>query len=320
MALGDFLNSLGGNVSKGLGGITGTGLGGTIGTGLGGFAFGPFGASVGKALGSGIGNILGSTLGGNLWGEKPSQTQSNYNDYDYDDEPSYTPSYSKGNTKFLKKIQKAQLGLLNQLQQRPQFQDVNIDPILQQTRQQYEQEILPSIANRFSSGGLQNSSAFRNALTSSGVDLAQKLAALRSQNEQNNAARRMGYENLYQNRLGALSGLIGQQNQLGFNQQQLAQQGGQFNRQFKRDEWDPIYKGISTIGVPLLSAWSGIKQGQNDLTQQKANAERQAANVGLGQQAYPVQHNDLPGALDSAPQVIKDLLLIFSKIRAMGGL
>jgi len=71
------------------------------------------------------------------------------------------------------------LNLLKQLQ----GQQFNFDPIANQAQSQYQREIVPSIAERFTSmgSGTQNSSAFSQALSSAGTGLQNSLAALRAQ-------------------------------------------------------------------------------------------------------------------------------------------
>lgn len=60
--------------------------------------------------------------------------------------------------------------------------DQNFDPIEQRARQQYQQQTVPGLAERFTAlGGGQRSSAFAQNLGQSGADLESQLAALRSQ-------------------------------------------------------------------------------------------------------------------------------------------
>jgi len=57
------------------------------------------------------------------------------------------------------------------------------EPIANQAKSQFYEDIIPSLAERFTSlgGGAQNSSAFQGALGKQGAALAEGLAALRSQ-------------------------------------------------------------------------------------------------------------------------------------------
>lgn len=69
---------------------------------------------------------------------------------------------------------------LQMLQQRP---NLDFAPIAQQARQQFSQQTVPSIAERFTSmgSGAQRSSAFQGALGSAGAGLESQLAAMGSQ-------------------------------------------------------------------------------------------------------------------------------------------
>jgi hypothetical protein len=72
------------------------------------------------------------------------------------------------------------MNLLKQLQGN-QF---DFAPIAQQARDQFSNQVVPSLAERFSSlgsGGSQNSSAFQGALGAAGAGLESNLAALKSQ-------------------------------------------------------------------------------------------------------------------------------------------
>lgn len=294
------------SVLEHLGRAVGTGLGGIAGKGLGAFAgpLAPLATWAGGLGGTYLGNQAGGYLGNKLAGWLNPQPQNSYNNSPI--------SPNSINSPFLNKIQDAQQNLMGQLQQRPQFQPVDINSILQQTQQQHQNEILPSIANRFSSGGLQHSSAFRNALSSSSADLAQRFSAMRTQNEQNNNDKRLQYEGLVNNRLGMLGNLLGEQSKLG-------QQGSQFDSDFNRNSWDPYIKAAS-VGIPLvaagLNAWSGTQQGQNNLQNQKTNAEAQLGSGQLGQQWSPVQNQASQGLLGMTPQIIQ--LAVESALKGYG--
>jgi hypothetical protein len=90
-----------------------------------------------------------------------------------------------------------QFGPLLQQLQKP----ADINPILDQRRQSFQTETLPSIAERFSSlgGSGQRSSAFQNAIGRAGSDLETQLGSLQSQ---------VGLQDL--NRQQSLLGLLGQ--------------------------------------------------------------------------------------------------------------
>jgi hypothetical protein len=90
----------------------------------------------------------------------------------------------------------SQFGPLLQGLQKP----ADINPILDQRRQSFQTDTLPSIAERFTSlgGSGQKSSAFANAVGRAGSDLEKQLASLQSQ---------VGLQDL--NRQQGLLGLLG---------------------------------------------------------------------------------------------------------------
>jgi hypothetical protein len=60
-------------------------------------------------------------------------------------------------------------------------------------KQQYQEEIVPQLAERFTGLNGQNSSAFRQALGESGKDLTTRLAALRGELQQGASGQALGY-------------------------------------------------------------------------------------------------------------------------------
>lgn len=71
--------------------------------------------------------------------------------------------------------------LLSMSQQRMQDPYAGFAPIQEQQMRNFQQNIIPSIAERFAGAGALNSSAFQGALGGAGADLASNLAALQSQ-------------------------------------------------------------------------------------------------------------------------------------------
>lgn len=61
----------------------------------------------------------------------------------------------------------------------------------------YEQKILPGLAERFQGGGMMRSSAFANAATEEGASLAEKLAAQRAGIQQQSINSLLGLEQQY---------------------------------------------------------------------------------------------------------------------------
>lgn len=81
-----------------------------------------------------------------------------------------------------------QLGLQNEgiqnllkMLQGGQGQAPSFAPIAQQARTQFNTQTIPSLAERFTSLGAQNSSAFQGALGSAGAGLEENLASMQSQ-------------------------------------------------------------------------------------------------------------------------------------------
>lgn len=137
--------------------------------GLGGAATG---AGIGSAIAPGIGTAIGGIGGGllgllsGLFGPKPEKPQ----------------ALHPGQQKLQDESIRQALSLLQGGQ--PQ----NFAPIEQQAQRQFQTETVPSLAERFSSLGAQNSSAFQGALGNAGANLQSQLASLRAQYGQNQLA------------------------------------------------------------------------------------------------------------------------------------
>lgn len=161
----------------------------------------------------------------------------------------------------------AQSGLLQQLQNPISAQKVNYQPLMQQAQRQYAQEIIPGIAERFSSAGGQRSNAFRNALTNSGQGLAERLASLQLQADLANRSAGQQAQGLDLQRLGQLSGYLSGQQQLGFAGQQAAENA-------RRAQQDALLRsyGLST----------GISSQQQQLAQQRQALQQQGLLGSLG--------------------------------------
>lgn len=135
---------------------------------------------------------------------------------------------SKSNTNQLANFSPEQQGLLNQIIQmldikgldlgnNPLFQEGS-DQIMQMLQgdtslieaplmQQYEQEILPGIAQRFGGLGAQSSSGYQNALASAGGNLAGQLGQLRYGAKQSALDKALQYAGMRQQGLSNLAGL-----------------------------------------------------------------------------------------------------------------
>lgn len=244
----------------------------------------------GGALGSMFGGPLGGFLGqagGGLFGNWLNGSQSN---------PQQVPQMNN-NPAFYDQLQGVQSNLLNQLQQQSQFQPVNINPYLQGARQEFNEQIVPNIAERFSGLNAQRSSGFRNALGAAGSGLAQKLAELQTSHAQDQQGRMMQNQGMNLQRMGMLGNFVNQQNQLGQNQ-------NQFNQQLNQNSWDPYLKAAG-LGLNFLS---GNRDRQNQALAQQTNLVSNAQNAGLGRQYETINHTAQPGLFNSFPQITSGLI------------
>lgn len=248
----------------------GFGLGGSI-----------IGTALGGPFGTGIGGVLGKKAGEWL------------NDYTGNAPKQEMQPFSGTNQNFYNQLQSAQSNLLSQLQQQPQFQSVNINPYLQGARQEFNEQIVPGIAERFSGANAQRSSGFRNALGAAGSGLAQKLAELQTSHARDQQSQMMQNRGQNLQQLGLLGNFVNQQNQLG-------QQQNQFNQQQKQQSWDPYINAFNSIYGATSSNANRRLQGMQGMQQGISNAQ----NIGLGQQ-YQTQYNPAqPGALDYLAPIV----------------
>lgn len=223
-----------------------------------GSAFGP----IGGLIGSGAGNLLGNWFGG---GDSSSNGFQN---------------------KFSQASQDAQMNLLKSLQQPSMFQRESFDPIRNLYQQQFQQQTVPEIANRFTSGSGIDSSAFQQALGGAGAGLNAQLAALESQHNQGQQQAGFQQQGLDQNRMSQLMNLIQ-------GQQGMEQQGN-------RDWWN------NALGTGNLLARTGLgylgQQSQNQLAglQGQQGINQQGINAGLGKQSIPTQNAPQEGFVQPA--------------------
>lgn len=161
MALGSKL------ASAGIGALSGAGMGS---------ALGPWGTAAGGLLGG---------LGG-LFGSKASSSSSKGGLFTRPGEEKRFDIYNPQQKDFLNQILGAltgkggfEGGLLGDL-----FGEKGFENFSAPYKKQFEEEIIPGIAERFSAGGAQRSSAFQQQLGQAGKDLSTNLAFLRSQQQQ----------------------------------------------------------------------------------------------------------------------------------------
>ncbi len=252
--------------------------------------------SVGTALGSIGGPWLGfaGNVGGTLLGNYLNSGQQSNPQQQMQQSPS-----------FYNQLQDAQSNYLSQLQQRqPQFQQVDINPYLQGARQEFQQQIVPGIAERFSGANAQRSSAFGNALGAASSGLAQKLAELQTSHAQDQQSKMMQHRGQNMQQMGMLGNFINQQSQLGQNQNQFNQQ-----QQNTSPYWlNPLVSGLGSLG----NLWSGEQNRMVQSQQGQQQAVNNAQTTGLGQQYQTVNNQALPGALNS-------LIDIFSGVGKIAG-
>lgn len=138
----------------------------------------PLAAGAAGLAGGALANYLGGRGGGESKGNfltgYPAQTQQF---------PRFTPQQQGVQNQALQQVLSYLQSGGKGAQQPGLFGGFNFAPIAQQARTQFNQQTIPSIAERFTSmgtGGSQRSSAFQSALGRAGSDLEQGLAALES--------------------------------------------------------------------------------------------------------------------------------------------
>lgn len=89
--------------------------------------------------------------------------------------------FTQAPSSYTSEQQQAMSDLLQQALSGLQNPSQGFEPIAQQARQQFNQQTIPSIAERFSALGAQNSSAFQQALGSAGAGLESQLASQKAQ-------------------------------------------------------------------------------------------------------------------------------------------
>ena len=109
-------------------------------------------------------------------GMQPVQNQSNFNKFLHGSQERFQriPTQTPQNMSFLDSlVSGAQSGLQNPY--------AGFEPIRQDVTRQFNTETVPGIAERFTAGNAQRSSAFQGALGNASSSLASKLAAMQSQ-------------------------------------------------------------------------------------------------------------------------------------------
>ncbi len=143
--------------------------------------------------------------------------------------------------------QQAQQSYLQQIQQPVQL---NTAQRQQQMINQFEQQDLPALLERFTSMGGQRSGAFGQQLGSARANLRTNLGALGEENALQEA-------NLNQNRLGELRGHLGQQQQMGL-QSTIANREAQLRNLGMMQNYD---LGQQQQNTNRLGAYGNVLQG-----------------------------------------------------------
>jgi len=220
---------------------------------------------IGTAIGGGLAGPVGAALGG-AGGGMLSQ-------------------YLRGLNKdpFEQEAKSSQLELLQSLRQKQPFQRVAFDP--SQEQRQFEEQVIPGLAERFTGMGGQRSSAFRQQLAGAGGDLAQRLAGLRSQHELGQQQAEMQAQGMDLNRLSQLQALLSGQQQLGL------QRAGQQQQQLGQ---------LGQLGLGLGQL--GQRYGESQQQAQSQNVANMLKALGLasGQQFETAQQPGQAGAINPA--------------------
>lgn len=276
------------DIFAGLAPIGGSYAGNLIGSGIGGAFGNPLAAKIGGYIGSGVGGLAGNYLANRFKGNQ---------------NPQQVPQMNNSQS-FYDQLQQAQSGLLSQLQQQPQFQPTDINPILQGTRDEFFGSILPQIKEQFSGVGGQRSSGFANALGNAGSGLAQKLAELQSSHARDQQSQMMRHRDQNLQQMGMVGNLLNQQIQLGQNQ-------NQFNRQQNQSSWDPYIKAAGAL-APFAGAAASVYNNWGDRnlenTRVQNNASQYAGNLGMQKGYDQIQHARELGAIESAAPLVANLL------------
>jgi hypothetical protein len=152
----------------------------------------------------------------------------------------------------------------------------------QQMMNQFNQQTVPGLAERFSGMGGQRSNAFGQQLGAGGADLMQNLEALREQSQLRQAE-------LNQGRLGQIGGYLGGQQGLGMRARELAQHGTIANREAQ---------------LRAMGLMQGANQGQQQdwLRQLLGRGELQGrlAGLGLGRNFDVLRHGGAPANIGAA--------------------
>ena len=230
---------------------------------------------------AGLGGLLGSPLGKLAVGSLAPSALSGIGSYLFggEDKPD--------------EFKQAQMNLLRSLQRPSQFQSVGFGPQEERARQQFQQQTVPSLAERFTGIGGQRSSAFGQQLGGAAADLESQLAGMRGQHELGQQQAQMQHQGLEQSRLSQLMNMLQGQQETGLRQQQLGQQGRQFGI-------SSLIGGLGKLGELGLGAGQLASRHQLGLRGLQQNLLGQATGFGTQPSYQAVQQQAQPGFLQSA--------------------
>lgn len=149
-------------------------LGSVAGTAGGTMLGGPIGGTIGGTLGSAAGSSLGSLF-------EPSQQQNQQPGQQQGSALFGSPATSRQISNLTPEQQNLISQLLPMLSQQFGQQQGGFAPIAQQAREQFQQQTVPGLAERFTALGARGSSGFAQALGQAGAGLESGLAAQEAQ-------------------------------------------------------------------------------------------------------------------------------------------
>ncbi len=269
------------------------------------------GAGVGFALGGPAGMALGAQAGGLLGSGIQSSTGPS-STYDSGVSRNGYPSSNYGMNQ-----QMPAYGMMPQVGGQPMDQNSQLSYLLSQLQQQnpnqmnnqmqgfegmedlarkgFREQTLPSIAERFSGLGGQRSSAFGEALNTSGQNLESQLKAMRAQHSQQQEALAQGREGLNLNRLGALSNLFGGQQNRDLQLAGLGLQRGQLGLQERQQNLNESYLSPQNVmgGLGALGGLAGNYMAGHT-AQQNRTQNTNNAQAGLGYTSNQTDTRQMP--------------------------
>lgn len=153
--------------------------------------------------------------------------------------------------------------LLGQLGQPYNYGEQDFAPIEQRELRRFREQTLPQLGNYYAGLGNLQSSEYQNALSGAGVDLGERLAALRAEGA-------LQGQGLNQARQGALANYLG-------NQQNIAQRQHEFGRNSFNQTLGTGLQGLQSLANQqnLRRPLEGLQRGYGTATGQPWNVTQQ---------------------------------------------